>query len=181
MKNLSCDIISDLLPLYADGKCSEHTKKCIIHHTDSCDECRNTLAEMNANIVANSDASNLTDAQKIDDMIMTGFMTRFLFIACTVMLEINIIVGFLFGMLSNGSMMLVFGIFCYNSITLCVTMYYSFASKYKVLFILAALIAIHIIVPLCIGILNKNYFFSPYALCFAPPVLGTIAGKIAKK
>ena len=178
MKNLSCDIIADLLPLYADEKCSEYTKKCIIHHTDSCDECKNTLSEMNVNIVTNSDASNLSDARKIDDMIMTGFMKKFLFIACTVMLEINIIVGILFGMLSNGSLMFLFGIFCYNSITLCVTMYYSFVSKYRVLFILAALAIIHVIIPACLGILSFN---SIYALCFSPPILGTIAGKIAKR
>ena len=39
----NCDIVEDLLPLYADGGCSEKTGKLIRKHLDVCPECRKYL------------------------------------------------------------------------------------------------------------------------------------------
>lgn len=39
----NCDIVEDLLPLYADGGCSEKTAKLIRKHLDVCPECRKYL------------------------------------------------------------------------------------------------------------------------------------------
>ncbi len=42
----TCKVIEDLLPLYADGICSEDTKTIVEHHTAECAECRQKLEAM---------------------------------------------------------------------------------------------------------------------------------------
>lgn len=43
---MSCDVIRDLLPLYADGVASEASRQLIEAHTADCAECRRMLEEM---------------------------------------------------------------------------------------------------------------------------------------
>lgn len=43
---ISCDVIQDLLPLYADGQASNASKELIEDHTRQCDVCRAMLAAM---------------------------------------------------------------------------------------------------------------------------------------
>ena len=43
MEKLNCDIIRDLIPSYADGICSDATKKCVEEHIGTCDGCRRML------------------------------------------------------------------------------------------------------------------------------------------
>lgn len=45
-----CAMIIDLLPLYADGVCSEESKKAIEAHLFECEGCRNALEQMRAEI-----------------------------------------------------------------------------------------------------------------------------------
>ena len=42
----TCNVIEDLLPLYADGICSEDTKTVVEHHAAECEECRKKLDAM---------------------------------------------------------------------------------------------------------------------------------------
>lgn len=44
--NLSCAVVRDLLPSYADGVTSEETRRQIAHHLDTCRACAETLARM---------------------------------------------------------------------------------------------------------------------------------------
>ena len=44
MKKMNCDIIKDLIPVYADEICSEATKICVEEHMKDCSECRRMLA-----------------------------------------------------------------------------------------------------------------------------------------
>ena len=46
MKTEKCDIIQDLLPLYADGCLSEASAKLVDEHLAECEECKTTLAQM---------------------------------------------------------------------------------------------------------------------------------------
>jgi hypothetical protein len=41
--NLPCDIIQDLIPLYADNVCSEKTRECVNEHISTCRDCRQML------------------------------------------------------------------------------------------------------------------------------------------
>lgn len=47
----TCNVIEDLLPLYADGICSEDTKTIVEHHTAECSECRRKLEAMTSDTV----------------------------------------------------------------------------------------------------------------------------------
>lgn len=40
MKEIACNVIVDLLPLYEDGCCSEETRRLIEEHINTCDSCR---------------------------------------------------------------------------------------------------------------------------------------------
>lgn len=49
--NCNCGIIDDLLPLYADGACSEESKVAIEVHLASCEVCRKKLERMQSDTV----------------------------------------------------------------------------------------------------------------------------------
>lgn len=49
--NCNCGIIDDLLPLYADGACSEESKAAIEAHLASCEACRKKLERMQSDTV----------------------------------------------------------------------------------------------------------------------------------
>ncbi len=50
-----CDMIKDLLPLYADEVCSEESRKAVAEHLTECGACRSTLEKMNKQLVVNMD------------------------------------------------------------------------------------------------------------------------------
>ena len=50
MKNKSCDVILDLLPLYVDGICSKESRKLVEEHIDECESCKNLLENMKLDI-----------------------------------------------------------------------------------------------------------------------------------
>ncbi|MCL1853224.1 MAG: zf-HC2 domain-containing protein [Peptococcaceae bacterium] len=43
---IKCEIIQDLLPLYADGACSDQSQELVEEHTQSCPACSKELAKM---------------------------------------------------------------------------------------------------------------------------------------
>ena len=45
---MNCDIVRDLLPLYADGLCSEESRKAVEEHLKSCEACRSFYEAMQA-------------------------------------------------------------------------------------------------------------------------------------
>ena len=45
---MNCDIIRDLLPLYHDGVCSAESRRAVEAHLETCENCRKTLAAMDA-------------------------------------------------------------------------------------------------------------------------------------
>lgn len=51
--DVTCKIIEDMLPLYADGICSEDTKTIIEHHIAVCPECKKKLEAMTAKLEKN--------------------------------------------------------------------------------------------------------------------------------
>ena len=50
---ISCDIITDLLPLYHDGVCNESSKKLVAEHLLECSKCRAMLEKMEDNVLDN--------------------------------------------------------------------------------------------------------------------------------
>ena len=53
--DVTCNVIEDLLPLYADGICSEDSKTIIEHHTAVCAECRAKLDAMTVSLEKNEE------------------------------------------------------------------------------------------------------------------------------
>lgn len=51
--DVTCNIIEDLLPLYADGICSEDAKTIVEHHAAVCSECREKLEAMTSALEKN--------------------------------------------------------------------------------------------------------------------------------
>lgn len=54
---LPCAVVRDLLPLYAENLTEDETKKIVDEHLESCEECRQRLAEIDTKIVAPVDSS----------------------------------------------------------------------------------------------------------------------------
>ena len=46
MNRVSCDVIKDLIPLYAEDMLSEDSSKLVEEHLDACEECRKYLKEL---------------------------------------------------------------------------------------------------------------------------------------
>lgn len=62
--DVTCNVIEDLLPLYADGICSEDTKTIIEHHIAVCPECREKLEAMTANLEKNEKKAEIDNPFK---------------------------------------------------------------------------------------------------------------------
>ena len=50
MKDISCDVIRDLLPLYVDDVCSETSKRLVVEHVKNCENCRKILESLRVDI-----------------------------------------------------------------------------------------------------------------------------------
>ena len=61
---ISCDVVTDLLPLYHDGVCSQPTKKQIAEHLAECERCRSLLGK-----ISNTTIDSRIKAER-DDVIM---------------------------------------------------------------------------------------------------------------
>lgn len=49
----NCNLVKDLLPLYADEVCSDESRKIVAEHVAGCPACRSTLEKMNKQLVVN--------------------------------------------------------------------------------------------------------------------------------
>ncbi|MCQ2465569.1 MAG: zf-HC2 domain-containing protein [Oscillospiraceae bacterium] len=73
MSRKNCEIIKDLLPLYADGICSEESRKMVTEHIASCDECRKELEMMQTEInIKEQIDTDIKAIKKIRKKIRTG-------------------------------------------------------------------------------------------------------------
>lgn len=62
--DVTCNVIEDLLPLYADGVCSRDTRTIIEHHIAVCGECREKLAAMTASLEKNEKKAKIENPFK---------------------------------------------------------------------------------------------------------------------
>ena len=84
---ISCDIIKDLLPLYAEDLASEDTKELVEEHLQGCENCQKTLACLRRVIVIPAEAKVDSLWRVKEFMKGLGFWlpVRNLFILLTVM------------------------------------------------------------------------------------------------
>ncbi|UHA75461.1 zf-HC2 domain-containing protein [Paenibacillus sp. 481] len=83
MSKLSCDIITDLLPLYNDNVCSLATKEVVEEHITNCDNCKMVREQMEMSIpfslTSESMEQNKTDGMELKRI--AAFWNRSKFIA----------------------------------------------------------------------------------------------------
>ena len=63
MEKMHCDIVKDLLPLYADDVCSEKSKAAIEEHLKECEECRKCYEALTKDLpqVAEGDSGKMSE------------------------------------------------------------------------------------------------------------------------
>ena len=50
MSEITCSVIKDLLPLYADGVVSEDTRRIVAEHLENCADCRKIYESMTSQV-----------------------------------------------------------------------------------------------------------------------------------
>lgn len=68
MKNIPCNIIEDLLPLYVDGVCSDETIELIESHIESCENCKQKLELMKTNLPKVNIEKNIEDSKMLNKL-----------------------------------------------------------------------------------------------------------------
>lgn len=53
---MNCNVIQDLMMLYADGCCSEESKAIVEEHIKGCDKCKKAFEEMSAPVIATNES-----------------------------------------------------------------------------------------------------------------------------
>ncbi|MGC6769406.1 zf-HC2 domain-containing protein [Enterococcus sp. LJL51] len=65
---VSCEVIRDLLPLYAENVCSEESRSIVEEHLADCAQCRIELEQMEAQTPFLFQEENLNEAQAVKDI-----------------------------------------------------------------------------------------------------------------
>lgn len=83
--NVNCDIILDLLPLYADDCCSEESRKLVSEHLHSCEKCRAAFESMNAELKFNAPEMNV-GLKKVSERKANVLQLLMFFLSCGAMI-----------------------------------------------------------------------------------------------
>lgn len=99
-KELQCNIVNDLLPLYMDDLTSEETNSFIKKHLEECQNCQNEYRTFKAELSNSANRNNATKMQEIDYLkkiniyqkmnFVLGAIISFLFGACLPVLKVGI-------------------------------------------------------------------------------------------
>ena len=63
-RELTCDIVKDLLPLYVDGMVSDVSKKSIENHLENCSECSEVYKDMAFQLVMETQPTEVQDVKR---------------------------------------------------------------------------------------------------------------------
>lgn len=90
MKEYSCDVIQDLLPLYTDDCCSENSKHIVEAHLAECAECRKVQQEMRLPFMDNPALADAPAEQVLKNGMrkVRKFLYRSLTIAAAIMIAV---------------------------------------------------------------------------------------------
>lgn len=80
----TCEMMHDLLPLYADGVCSEESKKIVNEHLAECKECSDMLKKLNQKVAvaADTDISALKKIKRRFRIIKTAIIAAAVLLLC---------------------------------------------------------------------------------------------------
>lgn len=90
MNKTTCEIINDLLPLYADNVCSEDSKAAVAGHISVCEKCRKQLEKMTRHLDVDPDndiavIKRIKRRIVIEKVIVTAAVSIFTIIAVTLL------------------------------------------------------------------------------------------------
>ncbi|MBQ5318573.1 MAG: zf-HC2 domain-containing protein [Oscillospiraceae bacterium] len=95
MSKNTCELINDLLPLYADNVCSEESKAAVAEHIADCDKCRTQLEKMGRPISVDP-AEDIAVMKRIKKRIHIEKIVIGALIAVVVMIALFVLNFFLF-------------------------------------------------------------------------------------
>ena len=75
MKEISCNIIEDLLPLYYDNVCSEESRRLLEDHLSGCVQCREMLTTIKSEVevpLVMDEAATIKGIAKNIDTLLDG-------------------------------------------------------------------------------------------------------------
>lgn len=77
MEEKKCDIVLDILPLYADKVCSEESKRYIEDHLENCEYCKKEYEQMKCDLVVPVDEDTsmirkIKQRNRIEKMVVAG-------------------------------------------------------------------------------------------------------------
>ena len=78
---MNCDVIQDLMVLYADESCSAESRRLVEEHVKGCDACRRTLAEMTAETAVQEAARPVPPMGQIDQWRASLLQSALLFLS----------------------------------------------------------------------------------------------------
>ena len=90
MSKTNCELINDLLPLYADNVCSEESKAAVAEHISDCEKCRAQLEKMERPISVDpaediAVMKRIKQRIRIEKIVIIGISAILLFLALAVM------------------------------------------------------------------------------------------------
>ena len=101
MNKQSCELIKDLLPLYADDVCSSESRAAVAEHIAECADCRRQLEKMNCSIKADP----VKDINTIKRIKARMLIEKIVIILVSVIFVVGVSFGTLFLLLNTDSSM----------------------------------------------------------------------------
>jgi hypothetical protein len=90
---ISCEVIRDLLPLYADDVCSDESKELVREHLDECLPCSVLLEEMKSGTVCRANASDeeaqANSFKRFKKKMACKTLRRALIVVCSALLVLS--------------------------------------------------------------------------------------------
>lgn len=81
---MDCHVIQDLLPLYADGCCSEESAQLVRAHLETCENCRRAYAQMQGGCREKEEFTPVTKLRRISDWKASLLQSLALFVSFAV-------------------------------------------------------------------------------------------------
>jgi len=117
--NISCEIITDLLPLYHDAVCNESSKKLVEEHTAECEKCRTMLKEMKDN---NLEEHIIMERENVLGNHMQAIKKKSLIQGLSIAMAMPIVPTFVINLIGSGQLnwfyIVLTGVMLFGSLTL---------------------------------------------------------------
>ena len=159
---ISCDIITDLLPLYHDGVCNQATKTLVEEHLDECDSCRVLLDKIsNTTIDSKIKAESQEVIKHQARVLKMRYIQNVSAVIYSILLFLGVITCAIVDLAISGAF--TWSLFPMSSIVLAWCLFFP-AIKYGVKGIPVSLIAITVLIAPYLFFLDKVLIINNFAV-----------------